>query len=132
MKENILKIFDQWHKNDSVSINQINEIAKKLKINFPIEYIEFLQWSNGGEGSVQNEYLYLWKVGDIKQLNNDYGIQEFLSSDCLAFGTNGGGLCYGFDFSKEAKIFQSPLGDLDYSEIKFLGSNFYDFIKNIK
>lgn len=57
----------------------------------PDDYKEFMSWSNGGEGNIGSQYLSLWKIEDVIQLNNDYQVQKYLSGKSLAIGTDGGG-----------------------------------------
>jgi hypothetical protein len=129
MDDVIKGLTDKWNKNASANSEFINKIENEFKRELPGDYLNFLRWSDGGEGRLKNGYLYLWKLEDLPQLNLDYGIQEFLLKDCIAIGTDGGDVCYGFDYSKGRSIFKSPLGDLDYNEITYVGKTFLDFIK---
>lgn len=128
MEKIIEQMQELWNGNLPTNSEVINTVEESLNFFFPRDYIKFIEWSNGGEGQLKNGYLYLWKIEDIKQLNIDYGIQEFLSDDCIAIGTDGGDKCYGFDFSSNGRLFESPLGDLDYTEIKYPANDFLDFI----
>ena len=73
--------------------------------------------------------MSLWKLCDLIQLNKDYQIEKYLGCECLAFGTDGGRVCYGFDFSLEGSVFMSSLGDLDKNKKNFLAKNFDKFIE---
>lgn len=131
MNDVFKSLTDKWDSSAGVNSELINKVEKGFRKKLPGDYLNFLQWSSGGEGSLKNGYLYLWKLEDLSQLNSDYGIQEFLSKDCIAIGTDGGDVCYGFDYSKDQSIFRSPLGDLDYNEITYIGKTFLDFINNL-
>lgn len=117
-----------WNRNESCLQKNIDSFISSTGWNLPNDYQEFLTWSNGGEGYVGKNYLSLWKLEDIVQLNMDYQIQEFLKKDCLVFGTDGGGVCYGFDFASKGKVFKSSLGDLDVEEMEFLANDFKSFL----
>ncbi|MFR2243924.1 MAG: SMI1/KNR4 family protein [Anaerobutyricum soehngenii] len=47
----------------------------------PDDYKEFMLWSNGGEGNIGSQYLSLWKIEDLMQLNKEYQIQKYLSKN---------------------------------------------------
>ena len=50
---------------------------------------EFMLGSNGGEGNIGSQYLSLWKIEDLMQLNKEYQIQKYLSKKSLVIGTDG-------------------------------------------
>jgi uncharacterized hydantoinase/oxoprolinase family protein len=88
-----------------------------------------MKWSNGGEGKIGKNYLYLWKMEDIEQYNKDYKIQKYLGDNCIGFGMDGD-ICYCFDSKNENKIIKCELGDLDYNKIKIIANTFYN--KNVQ
>ena len=96
----------------------------------PDDYKEFMLWSNGGEGNIGSQYLSLWKIEDLMQLNKEYQIQKYLSKKSLVIGTDGGDNCIGFYFGEPTFIFLQPLGDLDLSENRFLSQSFTDMFIN--
>ena len=55
----------------------------------PYQYKRFLLWSNGGEGKLGDNYIYIWAIEDIVAYNNDYGIHKYLQKEYLAFGMDG-------------------------------------------
>lgn len=57
-------------------------------------------------------YVRLWPAGQLAALNANYAIQSCLGPHCVAFGTDGGNACYGFNFAQNT-LFCQPLGDLD-------------------
>lgn len=124
MKQIIEKINKSWHPNPPCN----QQIMLGLENLFPLpdDYKKFMSWSNGGEGYIGSQYLALWKIEDVMQLNNDYRIQKYLSKKSLAIGTDGGDNCIGFYFSKPTFVFLQPLGDLDLSENRFLSQSFTD------
>ena len=117
---------NKWHKNKNINKNIIQVIIEKYDI--PNEYKEFMELNNGGEGNIGQNYLYLWKIENIEQLNKDYDIQKYLGKNCYAFGTDGGDKCYCFDKNNGNKIIKCGLGDLDYNEIKIIANSFTEFI----
>ena len=127
--KNIIKDLERigWNSNKGKNLNDIGIVEKQLHIAFPEDYLEFLKWSNGGEGYIGENYISFWKVEDLAALNAEYQIQEYLSEKFLGIGTDGGGICYGFCLEKEFAIFKCPLGDLDINEITIVANSIKDF-----
>ena len=127
--KNIIKNLERigWNSNKGTNLNDIGIVEKQLHIAFPEDYLEFLKWSNGGEGYIGKNYVSLWKVEDLEVLNREYQIQTYLSKGYLGIGTDGGGICYGFCLEKQFAIFKCPLGDLDINEITIVANSIKDF-----
>jgi hypothetical protein len=115
-----------WHNNDLQNELDVEKVNKLY--DFPNEYLQFMGYSNGGEGYIGENYLYLWKIENIEQLNKDYNIQKYLGVNCYGFGSNGGGQCFCFDNKNGNRIIKSYLGDLDYNEAKVVANTFYELI----
>ena len=130
--KNIIKDLEKrgWNSNKGANLNDIGIAQKQLHIVFPEDYLEFLKWSNGGEGYIGENYISFWKVEDLAALNAEYQIQKYLSEKFLCIGTDGGGICYGFYLEKQFAIFKCPLGDLDIKEITIVANSIKDFFGN--
>ena len=130
--QNIIKDLERigWNSNKETNLNDIVIVEEQLHIVFPEDYLEFLKWSNGGEGYIEKNYVSLWKVEDLEVLNREYQIQTYLSKGYLGIGTDGGGICYGFCLEKQFAIFKCPLGDLDINEITIVANSIKDFFGN--
>ena len=127
--KNIIKDLEKigWNSNKETNLNDIGIVEKQLHIAFPEDYLEFLKWSNGGEGYIGENYISFWKVEDLAALNAEYQIQEYLSEKFLGIGTDGGGICYGFCLETQFAIFKCPLGDLDTNGITIVANSIKDF-----
>ena len=123
------KIVILLNNNHGVDSKDITVIEERLNAAFPQDYITLLQWSNGGEGYVGENYISFWKVEDLPALNEEYQIQKYLSEKFLGIGTDGGGICYGFCLDKNYSIFKCPLGDLDINEVVIVVKSIKDFFK---
>ena len=128
MKQIIEKINKSWHSNPPCDQQIMLSVGKLFPL--PDDYKEFMLWSNGGEGNIGSQYLSLWKIEDLMQLNKEYQIQKYLSEKSLVIGTDGGDNCIGFYFGEPTFIFLQPLGDLDLSENRFLSQSFTDMFIN--
>ena len=129
MKNIIQEIVDNWNKNPGVNNELIPIIEKQLNIVFPKDYVTFLEWSNGGEGFIGENYISLWKIENLVVLNKEYLIQKYLSKKFVGIGTDGGGICYGLLLDKTYSIFKCPLGDLDLTEITIIAKSINDFLR---
>ena len=131
--KNIIKDLERigWNSNKETNLNDIGIVEEQLHIVFPEDYLEFLKWSNGGEGYIGKNYVSLWKVEDLEVLNREYQIQTYLSKGYLGIGTDGGGICYGFCLEKQFAIFKCPLGDLDINEITIVANSIKDFLGSV-
>ena len=130
--KNIIKDLERigWNSNKETNLNDIGIVEEQLHIVFPEDYLEFLKWSNGGEGYIGKNYVSLWKVEDLEVLNREYQIQTYLLKGYLGIGTDGGGICYGFCLEKQFAIFKCPFGDLDINEITIVANSIKDFFGN--
>ena len=131
--KNIIKDLEKigWNSNKETNLDDISIVEERLHIVFPEDYLEFLKWSNGGEGYIGKNYVSLWKVEDLEVLNREYQIQTYLLKGYLGIGTDGGGICYGFCLEKQFAIFKCPLGDLDINEITIVANSIKDFFCNV-
>lgn len=74
MKQIIEKINKSWHSNPPCDQQIMLSVGKLFPL--PDDYKEFMLWSNGGEGNIGSQYLSLWKIEDLMQLNKEYQIQS--------------------------------------------------------
>lgn len=68
----------------------ISEVEKALNLEFPNDYKEFLQFTNGYTGFVGKNYVDLYQVEIVG--NNEYCKNEFPWA--IEIGSNGGGEMY--------------------------------------
>ena len=126
--EKIIEILikNKWNKYEDTNTKIIekNNSVKEL----PNDYLQFIEMGYAGEGYIGKNYLYLWKIEHLEQLNKDYNIQKYLGINCYGFGTDGGDKCYCFDNKNGKQIIKCNLGDLDYKDTKIMANTFYEFI----
>jgi hypothetical protein len=128
MESIIKKITEQWNFISTTKLEQISAVENEFDVVFSEDYKTFLKWSNGGEGYIGENYISLWKVENLITLNKEYQIQKYLSNSFLAIGTDGGGICYGFNITNHT-VFKCPLGDLNVGEIFVVAKSFKDFFE---
>lgn len=110
----------------------LNELQAKLVPHLPLDYVEFMMKSNGGEGGVgQNSYLVLWTVEEIEPCNEGYGVAEF-APGLVVFGSNGGDTAYAFDTRcEEPQIVEVPFIGMDLAEVRPIGRSFVEFLDEL-
>lgn len=92
-------------------------------------YEGYLRQTLSGEGMVgENNYLLLWKKGEIEELNELYETGEFLS-DVILIGSDGGDMAYGMD--RNGRYVEVPFIGMDDEEVKIIGKNFDEFINYV-
>lgn len=125
-KINMEVIESKWYKKNGASSTSIDDVEKLLNTTLPKQYKSFLLWSNGGEGKLGDNYIYIWAIEDVIAYNHDYGIQKYLQKEYLAFGMDGdiGYILHLPDNS----IYRVDLGDLDIVSIKYIAPSFDDFL----
>ncbi|MCU0329275.1 MAG: SMI1/KNR4 family protein [Chitinophagales bacterium] len=130
MEKLIRKIEEKWNRNTNTSIQILNEFENNHSLTLPTDYEAFMKWSNGGEGFIGNNYLSIWKIESLIQLNFDYSIQKYLGEKILMFGTDGGSYGYAFDLRNKdnISIIGLSLGDIDLNEIEQIAPSFEEFI----
>lgn len=65
-------------------------------VNLPQNYVDFMTEHNGGEGDIGESWLVLYPIEDLREINNDYNIPEFLPNHII-IGSNGGEEFFGID-----------------------------------
>ncbi|CAM3904791.1 SMI1/KNR4 family protein [Mesobacillus zeae] len=128
MDEQIKALLSQFELNEPASEIDIKKVEELLSVNFPQEYYDFLLISNGGEGAIGQSYLVLWKIEDLIDLNDAYGVEEF-APGLLIIGSDGGDTAYCIDIKSEIKPFvQVPFIGMDLSEVQSCSNDFKGFL----
>ncbi|WP_131998275.1 SMI1/KNR4 family protein [Dokdonella fugitiva] len=111
---------------------EIASAEAELGIRLPMEYREFLQKTNGAEGAIgANEYISLWPVGRLKELNDAYEVDSY-ARGFLVVGSNGGGEAYAFDMLGDScSISALPFVGLSREEARLIGKDFWAFLDNL-
>ncbi|MFN5028099.1 MAG: SMI1/KNR4 family protein [Burkholderiales bacterium] len=107
----------------------VSRAQAQLNMRLPADYVEFLYWSNGGEGIIGETYLMLWQVEDLAKLNIAYEVEEY-AAGLLLFGSNGGGEAFAFDTQKlHWEVVRVPFVGMDKTEAIPVATTFADFFR---
>jgi hypothetical protein len=127
-EELISIVSPNWVRRPPASPSQVAASQGETGVEYPLDYVSFLLWSNGGEGELFGKYLSLWPVEEVAQLNRDYAIANYIRA-LVVFGSDGGGEAFGFDYSSASPVIVSvPFGDLDPASKTFVGASLADFM----
>lgn len=128
MLQDKLHLFEGFIFNPSIS-KQVIYSVEELKINFPHDYVDFMLKGNGGEGNIGTSYLRLWKMEDLAESNEDYGVNDF-APGLLIIGSDGAGTAYGFDLRSEiSKLVEVDFIGLDINNPRYSWNSFFEFIE---
>jgi len=91
----------EWRKVQGASEQDISELRKVLPFEPPAEYLDFLRFSNGGEGELALDPLWfqLFEVAFAIKLWQDRNYRNEYP-DYFIFGSNGGLESIAFDMSQ--------------------------------
>ncbi|ANU23397.1 SMI1/KNR4 family protein [Planococcus donghaensis] len=129
MSTNFQKYLKSLDLNDPADPNVIRNVEDQLGFQFPIEYVNFLLHSNGGEGPIGENYLKLWRVDDLIEDNEGYSVEEF-APGLLIIGSDGGDTAYCIDTrSKEMPFVSMPFIGMDLDEVEPCGPTFNECLK---
>jgi hypothetical protein len=87
-----------WRRAEPASEVELRKLCAALQRALPNDYLEFLRFSNGGEGDlgVKPGWFCPWRAEDVVAHNESYRVSESYG-EFLGFGSNGGGELIAFD-----------------------------------
>lgn len=132
MDKNIISMMNTMDLNEPADEKTITEVENSIGFALPVQYREFMLYSNGAEGELgENSYLVLWPIEDIIPLNEAYEVSRY-TPRILYFGSDGGDTAYAFDARDEAKsIIEIPFISIHDEDAHICAKDFNDFIKNL-
>ena len=122
------KYLNDFVYNKKINLKDIEKLVESLNFSLPLDYLEFMLNTNGGEGFIKDSFVRIWKVEELIESNQDYCIDEFIP-EIFLFGTNGGPEALAF-IKKTGEIVSVPFDDLSFDKIEKIGENFDDLIEN--
>ena len=80
MPGDMRRFVDRFDRRPGVKEDAVAKSEKQLGVKLPSEYLEFLKFTNGGEGFIgKGDYLMLWSVEELVPLNQSYEVQNLRS-----------------------------------------------------
>ncbi|EHQ28744.1 SMI1/KNR4 family protein [Mucilaginibacter paludis] len=111
----------------------IEDIEQEIGFQLPEDYKLFLRRYSGFEGMINCEYVVLWEIEAILELNAGYEIISSLPNT-IGIGGSGGGDMIAIEFEEpdNYKIILAPFIGLDEKEYHIeIGNSFYDMLARL-
>jgi hypothetical protein len=125
------RIFNKFKQNSPASMSAIQEFHKKTGLNLRNDYAELLLQTNGGEGFIGQNYLILWPLEKLIELNEAYQVKEY-APGLFLFGSDGGGEAFSFDYRSDAiPLVSVPFVGMDLNSVRYLAANLQGFLDNM-
>ncbi|WP_068845677.1 SMI1/KNR4 family protein [Planctopirus hydrillae] len=131
--DELLRSMEHLVLHEGASVAAIAEIECHLGKSLPALYVELMIRSSGIEGFLgEAEYLTLWPLENLVELNEGYGVCHFAPGIWL-FGSNGGGTGYGFDLRRDGMpVVEAPFIGLSLDEVVPRGNSFGEFLRSLQ
>ncbi len=125
MSDIVNLIRDMWNVKPPATAAEIFEVEQTMAVKFPVDYVDLLSWSNGGEAKIGTAYFSIWPVQDVPRRNISASIAKYMGLRFIGLGTNGGDELYGLDYtqSEDPTFAIVPLGDLGPESKFVIGDN---------
>ena len=99
-------------------------------ISLPEDYLEFMTDHDGGEGPVgENAYMQLVRLEELESFNEEYEIAQWLP-DIALFGTDLGGMLFGFSAAKEMYCAVDACS-MTEEDVFYAGRTFEEFVRAV-
>ena len=126
MKKLLNTISNNFEKNAPAATSAIEAIETYFNVQLPADYIQFLQFTNGIEGPIGDNYLVLWSAEEVIQLNQAYNVREFVSN-ILIIGSNGADEAFAFN-TTDMSIVNLPFIGMGHDVMDKLADTFEGFL----
>ena len=125
---NLLGTFDL---NPPSSISSVNTFTEVSGVCLPDSYIQFILHADGGEGFVGSNYIVLWSIQELYEINKRYEVNRN-APGLLLFGSDGGGEAFAFDLrSTPYSVVSVPFIVMETEAALSMGSSFEIFIEKM-
>ena len=129
MNDQFEKLFGNFIKKSGAARQDVLHICARLNLKPQSDYLNVLEFTNGGEGFLQQSYFRLYSCEDLISLNEAYQVHNF-APGLLLFGSNGGGEAFGFDTRHNPpEIVRIPFIPMDFEYAQPLGKSFLGFLQ---
>lgn len=121
----------EFQKRNLKSEIKIESVESHFKEKFPDDYIFYLENYLEFEDFVNVEYVKLWSLENLIEINESYEIQKYIPN-VIAIGSNGGGEFIGIEFMERQinRVILTPTILDEESNIE-IGNNFSDFLERL-
>jgi hypothetical protein len=119
-----------FEKTGPASEHALYQLVENAPLKLPSDYIAFLRQCNGCEGElgIDPGWVWIWPAEEVIEHNNGYKTAENVSG-FFAFGSNGGGEMFAFDFRTpdETRVVMIPFIPMEIKSAIPLAASFGEF-----
>ncbi len=127
----LAEILKNWEANPGADPESIKKAEASLGLTLPDDYRQFLTRANGGVGNIGSNYLDLYRVEDLKQLNEQYEVFQYVPG-VLLIGSSGGGDAYAFDLRTSPwSVGEVPFIGMDLEYLEPIATSFSRFLERL-
>ena len=126
------RLLHEFRCNPPAGAQAVSWFERDAGTKLPEDYVKFLDWTNGGEGYIgSHSYVILWRVGELKEMNEAYQAAIY-APGLFLFGSNRGGEAFAFDMRPERSgVVAVPFLGMDVSLARPIASSFDGFLQAI-
>lgn len=117
-------------KREPLSNKEYASIIDRIICKIPYDLELLYKNSNGAEAFIKEEYLLIWPLDELIELNNAYCVNDF-APDFLLIGSNGGDIAYAIEKSS-GRIYQMPFIGMSRDEAELIGESLSDLYKYLE
>jgi hypothetical protein len=116
-------------KNNSPTTKEVETFLSTIDFKLPEGFIEFMKDANGADISTDKNYLLLWPLTDMIQLNKEYNVDEYAPNFFL-IGSDGGDTAYAIE-KATGHIFEMPFIGMSNEDAVFKCEKFTDLVESL-
>ena len=116
-------------KNNPPTSKEVETFLETKTIKLPEGFIEFFKEANGADINTDKNYIALWPLTEMVQLNKEYEVNEY-APEFFIFGSNGGDTAFAIERSTGG-IYEIPFIGMSKEEAIFKSKSFTEFIRNL-
>jgi len=122
---------DGFRENPPAESSLIRQSESGLPFELPASYTQFLQYANGGQGFIGEQYVILWRIEELVDLNMAYEVRDN-APGLFLFGSDGGGEAFAFDLRSESlPIVSVPFVGMDLSLALAIAPSLGSFLEQL-
>ena len=116
-------------KNDPPFADDVEVFLNNVGFSLPTSFMDFFKKTNGADIISSENYIILWALTDMIQLNKDYNVKEY-APEFFIFGSDGGDTAYAIE-KDTGDIYEIPFIGMSKEAAIFKSKTFIKFIDNV-
>ncbi|UOE51296.1 SMI1/KNR4 family protein [Mucilaginibacter sp. SMC90] len=113
-------------KNPAPKKEDIDFFVRNVNFQMPVGFIDFFKESNGADINKNGDFILLWPITDMLELNEDYQVNEY-APEFFLIGSDGGDTAFAIEKST-GNVYEMPFIGMSKDEAIFITNTFSDFL----